>query len=487
MISLKFIPLTFITSNDEIIRQIKNTVVFSHLFETCKETTFSNYIETTQYGFTASALENGSHRMLRITDIHHSKVNWESVPFCDCPDDEKYLLKDNDILVARTGGTTGKSFFVENPPSNAIFASYLIRIRLKKDVNIEFINAFLNSYCFWSQIVEMKGGSAQPNVNAEKLKVLVMPDCDLETQEKTVRLIKEEDSSNSIREKINSVENLFWNNNKISTELNHQLVLVKELRQAYLREAMQGKLVPQDSTDEPAEILLEKIKAEKEKLAAEKRIKRDKPLPPINTEEIPFEIPSNWTWCRLGAICEFSPRNKAEDDLEAGFIPMPLISQNFGHTPTFEIRDWKSIKSGFTHFANNDVVLAKITPCFENSKAGIVKNLPNGMGAGTTELYVMRGNEFVLPEFIYAFVKTQEFLKNGERNMRGVAGQKRVPSEYVYNSYFPLPPLTEQKRIVVKLEKLMKFCDELEANIRQGIKNADQLLQTALKEALEPK
>jgi len=216
MISLKFIPLSFITSNDEIIRQIKNTVVFSHLYETCEETFFSNYIETTQYGFTASALENGSHRLLRITDIHHSKVNWESVPFCDCSDDEKYLLKDNDILVARTGGTTGKSFFVENPPSNAVFASYLIRIRLKKDVNIEFINAFLNSYCFWSQIVEMKAGSAQPNVNAEKLKVLVIPDCDLVTQAKAVRLIKEENNSDSIREKINSVESLFWNNDKIS-------------------------------------------------------------------------------------------------------------------------------------------------------------------------------------------------------------------------------------------------------------------------------
>src|SRR6266851_3258720 len=106
MISLKFIPLSFITSNDEIIRQIKNTVVFSHLFETCKETTFSHYIETTQYGFSTSALETGSHRMLRITDIRHSKVNWESVPFCNCQDAEKYLLEDNDILVARTGGTT---------------------------------------------------------------------------------------------------------------------------------------------------------------------------------------------------------------------------------------------------------------------------------------------------------------------------------------------------------------------------------------------
>ncbi len=109
--------------------------------------------------------------MLRITDIHHSKVHGDSVPFCDCSDDEEYLLKDHDILIAQTGGTTGKSFFVEDPPSNAVFASYLIRIRLKRGVNIHFINSFLSSYCFWSQIVEMKAGSAQPNVNAEKLKV----------------------------------------------------------------------------------------------------------------------------------------------------------------------------------------------------------------------------------------------------------------------------------------------------------------------------
>ena len=125
MISLKFIPLSFITSNDEIIKQIKNTVVFSHLFETCKETKLSNYIETTQYGFTASALEKGSHRLLRITDINHSKVTWENVPFCDCKEDEKYLLKGNYILVVRTSETTGKSFLVNNQPSNAVFASYL--------------------------------------------------------------------------------------------------------------------------------------------------------------------------------------------------------------------------------------------------------------------------------------------------------------------------------------------------------------------------
>ncbi len=85
---IKFIPLSFINSKDEILKQIKNSVVFAYLFENYETTSLSSYLETTQYGFTASALENGAHRLLRITDITHGKVNWSSVPFCDCKEDE---------------------------------------------------------------------------------------------------------------------------------------------------------------------------------------------------------------------------------------------------------------------------------------------------------------------------------------------------------------------------------------------------------------
>ena len=176
-------------------------------------------------------------------------------------------MQDDDILIARTGGTTGKSFFVEAPPPNAVFASYLIRLRLKRNVHIEFINAFLNTYCFWSQISEMKSGSAQPNVNAEKLKELVIPECDFETQEKVVQLLKDKNGLpefSAVWENLALAERTFQSCNKIKAELNHQLALVKELRQAYLREAMQGQLVAQDERDEPASVLLAKIKAEKD-------------------------------------------------------------------------------------------------------------------------------------------------------------------------------------------------------------------------------
>lgn len=273
--------------------------------------------------------------------------------------------------------------------------------------------------------------------------------------------------------------------NDLGEEIEHQLEMVSQLRQAFLREAMQGKLVAQDSNDEPASILLENIKAEKERLIREKKIKKQKQLPPIQKEEFPFEIPKNWVWCRLGDISQINPRNYIDDDKEVGFCPMPLIFSEYGKDVEFETRKWKKIKSGFTHFADNDVVVAKITPCFQNSKAALIKGLPNGYGAGTTELYVMRAYMQVMAPFIYSFIKTPTFLKEGERIMRGVAGQQRVPREYVETNLMALPPIAEQQRIVSRLDELMQYCDELEASIRESQQQNVLVLQQVLREALD--
>ncbi len=129
---------------------------------------------------------------------------------------------------------------------------------------------------------------------------------------------------------------------------------------------------------------------------------------------------------------EYNPRNYLEDETEVSFVPMTLISADYSINPSFETRKWKEVKSGFTHFKEDDVVLAKITPCFENSKAGLMKGLTNGFGAGTTELHVFRGErDVVLPEYVYIYFKSPNFLQNGEAKMTGSAGQKRVPKGYV--------------------------------------------------------
>ena len=239
---------------------------------------------------------------------------------------------------------------------------------------------------------------------------------------------------------------------------------IQRLREMILQLAVQGKLVPQDPSDEPAAVLLAKIQAEKERLIQAGTIKRQKPLPPIQEDEKPFELPNGWEWTKLGLISQVNPRNYADDDLSASFVPMSLITTFTDGRHEQEIKLWKDIKQGFTHFAEGDIGVAKITPCFENGKAAIFQNLQNKIGAGTTELHIIRPfGQTLLPRYVLTYLKSPMFLLIGETQMTGTAGQKRLPKEFVANNPFPLPPLKEQARIVAKVDALMALCDELEA------------------------
>lgn len=241
----------------------------------------------------------------------------------------------------------------------------------------------------------------------------------------------------------------------------------KQIRQTILDLAIRGELVPQDPTDEPASVLLERIRAEKEQLIKDKKLKRDKKdNEPI--DEVPFKLPEGWEWCRLGEICEINPKNKLDDELEVAFIPMPFISDGFSNTHTFEVEKWKDIKKGYTHFQNGDIGVAKITPCFENRKSVIFNNLENGMGAGTTELYILRNNKILsLNKYIFWFVKTQSFIDKGTESFTGAVGQQRISREFIENTLIPIPPLAEQHRIVEKIEQLFALVDTIETHKEQ--------------------
>jgi len=165
---------------------------------------------------------------------------------------------------------------------------------------------------------------------------------------------------------------------------------VARLRELILTLAVQGKLVPQDPTDEPASELLKKIRAEKDRLIAEGKIKRDKPLAEIAEEEKPFGLPKGWEWSNLATVGVINPRNDAPDETIASFVEMRSIPVAFSAEHATESRPWRDIRSGFTQFAEGDVGVAKITPCFENGKSTVFQNLSNGIGAGTTELHIVR-------------------------------------------------------------------------------------------------
>lgn len=138
-----------------------------------KET--QDFCDHPQYGYTESAtIDPVGPRFLRITDIQNGQVNWDAVPYCRCPDPSNYLLEPGDLVFARTGATTGKSFVIGNCPES-VFASYLIRLRVRDTVSVEYLYSYFQSPGYWQQITDEKEGTGQPNVNGKKLSKLKVP------------------------------------------------------------------------------------------------------------------------------------------------------------------------------------------------------------------------------------------------------------------------------------------------------------------------
>ena len=239
------------------------------------------------------------------------------------------------------------------------------------------------------------------------------------------------------------------------------------LREKILDLAMRGKLVEQDAGDEPASALLEKIKAEKAELVKEGKIKKSKKLPEITDDEKPFDIPDSWEWVRLGTLFTVNDRNTADDETVAAFVPMSYIEDGYGNNFSFITKQWKEIKSGYTHIRNGEIIIAKITPCFQNRKSFIASDLPNEIGAATTEVYALKQFYSVVKEFFLYFFKSKHFINNGVNNFSGAVGQQRVPRKYLESIVLPLPPLAEQRRIADKVSELFSQIDVIEKNVAE--------------------
>ena len=243
--------------------------------------------------------------------------------------------------------------------------------------------------------------------------------------------------------------------------------------------AVRGRLVDQDNSDEPAAELLKRIAAEKARLVKTRELRKPKDLPELPDDKLPFPLPPKWRWSQIAEIGAISPRNNVPDRLTASFVSMPMISTEYGVEHEHQPRPWAMIKKGYTHFAEGDVGLAKITPCFENGKSTVFRYLTGGLGSGTTELHIVRPL-LVNPDYIIIFLKCPYFIQTGIEKMTGTAGQKRVPAEYFANSPFPLPPLAEQHRIVAKVDELMVLCDQLEASRMEWDTTRDRLATASL-------
>ena len=147
--------------------------------------------------------------------------------------------------------------------------------------------------------------------------------------------------------------------------------------------------------------------------------------------------------------------------MKVGFIPMALVEDGFSGNHFYEERTWKDVKRGYCHFQNGDIGIAKISPCFENRKSTIFKNLPNTYGAGTTELVILRPIKVYTKFYLYLF-KSDWYVKEGTKYFKGVVGQQRVHKEIFTDLHIPLPPFAEQQRIVEEIEYWFALIDQIE-------------------------
>lgn len=275
----------------------------------------------------------------------------------------------------------------------------------------------------------------------------------------------------------------------IDLEFQTQLSLVKQLRQSFLTEAMQGKLICQSEPvedQETGEQLLARIKAEKAQLIKDKKLKKEKELPPIKPEEIPFEIPKDWVWCRLGEICSKigSGSTPKGSNYSQGGKPF-FRSQNI-HDNGLVFSDIKYVSDVVQKQMMGTVVLSDdLLLNITGGSLGRCALVPSNFEEGNVSQHVCIIRSLQVDKvFMHKLVLSPHFQKLIFSSTTG-AGREGLPKYNLEQFIIPLPPLSIQNQIVSKLDELMKTCDDLENSIKQSQLQNEQLLQQVLKEALE--
>ncbi|MCB9046556.1 MAG: restriction endonuclease subunit S [Chitinophagales bacterium] len=281
----------------------------------------------------------------------------------------------------------------------------------------------------------------------------------------------------------------FFEKSGFTSEIDSQLTNIQLLRQTILQEAVQGKLVPQNPNDEPAIELLKRIQAEKEQLIKEKKIKKPKPLPPIADDEIPYDLPEGWVWCRLGELTTLITKGSSPKWQGINYVQNGLLFITSENVNSYYI-DYS--KEKFVEERFNDIEPRSIL-----KYGDYLMNIVGG-SIGRTAMYmnheIANINQAVCLIRIETTNVDKGFLLHffNSEICKGYMFDKQVDNARpnlsmgnIAKFIIPLPPLKEQQRIVAKVEQLMQLCDELEAQVQQSKTDAEQLLQAVLREAFE--
>lgn len=370
------------------------------------------------------------------------------------------------VNVGSIGLSTTGTFGVVSP-------AYVV-FEATKEISSEFLLYYLKSD-LGINLIKWYGdrGGVRSALRFSDLKEIDFPDIDLEKQL-------------SILEKMKDIDNKLY-------ELNENISLenISSLRQAILQQAVEGKLCEQDQTDEPASVLLEKIKAEKEKLIAEKKIKKQKELPPITDEEKPFDLPQGWEWCRLNKVAFVTKL--------AGFEFTNYFNLKVsGDIPVIRAQNVRKAFLDLTNLLYIDQDISEILQRCALDKRCLVMTFI-GAGIGDVAIFDSKTRFHLAPnvakielygniseKYILYFLLSDTGQKEIFKSQKATA-QPSLSMQTIREINYPLPPLAEQQRIVEKVDKLMALCDELEQEVTSAKKYASQLMEAVLQEAFTNK
>lgn len=337
----------------------------------------------------------------------------------------------------------------------------------------EFLFYFFKSGNYYLELSKITYGVATQRINIKEFFELEIPLPDIDTQKTIIdQLIKLEE-----------------NGGNITNELTHQLSLVKQLRQAFLKEAMQGLLVKTEAKakQETGKSLLDKIKAEKAKLISEGKLKKEKPLAPISEDEIPFKIPENWVWCRGNDLANYidpqpSHRTPPESKDDVPYVAMSDIKKDgtidFNSTRKVALNVLEEHRKRY-QLEEGDFIFGKIGTIGKP----VLLPKPFNYTLSANVILIQPNRKIVRDDFLFYFLGSPIAEKN-------LIDKKSTTSYPVFgmakarNMPVPLPPLFEQQQIVAKLNELMQFCDSLETSIKESQELNEKLLQEVLSEAL---
>lgn len=398
------------------------------------------------YGVTATSdPEVGDLKLLRITDIQDNKVNWATVPYC------KYDIKfenarlcDDDIVVARTGATVGKSFLIKKAVENSVFASYLIRLRCNSAIQPKYLSRFLNTPSYWRQISEQKAGIGQPNVNGTKLKTLNVP---LAPQAEQTRIVEKLD------EVLAQVD-------AIKTRLDSIPAILKRFRQSVLAAAVSGRLTEEWRGD-------------------------------CNyTDILGLSLPAIWQVKQAKEICDkvqsgSTPRDNPFD--QNGIIPFlkvyNIVNQtiNFDYKPQFVTADIHNNKLGRSIAYPYDILMNIVGPPL--GKVAILTDQYKEWNINQAITLFRANSELLNYRYLYYVLCEGSLVRAVMPETKGSVGQINISLSQCRDANIPLPSLDEQKEIVRLVDQYFAFADTIEAQVKKAQTRVDNLTQSILAKA----